>query len=84
MKLKNLLLQRNKKRKKECALIGQYKGKPIKGQMLLLKMPAVTGLSLEDIENAEQAIICYVQRQHFKEEMASLEQGKPCKRGSSL
>jgi len=52
--------------------------------MLLLKMPEVTCLSVEDTENAEKAIICYEQRQHYKEEMATRKRGKPCKRGSSL
>ena len=78
MKLKNLILQMNRKREKECALIGQDKGKSLKDQVLLLKMPVVTSLSVEDIENAEKAIICYEQRQHYREEMATLEQGKPC------
>lgn len=84
MKLKNLLLQMSRKRKEECALISQDKGKSLKDRMLLHKITAVTDLSLEDTENAEKAIVCYEQRQHFKEEMASLKQGKPCRRGSSL
>ncbi|XP_034081069.1 uncharacterized protein LOC117552007 [Gymnodraco acuticeps] len=88
MKLKTILLQMREKRKDDSTDLGarQDKGKRLKDQMLLLNMPTANALrlSVEDTENAEKAIICHEQRQHFKEEIALLEKGKQCNRGSSL
>lgn len=41
-------------------------------------------LSVEDMLEAERAIISFVQRQHFKEEIFSLVKGNSVRRGSSL
>lgn len=82
MKLRNLLQQIGRRRKEECTTIGQDKQKSL--QVQSLPKISVTGLSVEDIEKAEKAIISYEQRHHFKEETVSLKQGKQVKRGSPL
>ena len=87
MKIKKLLLEMCQKRKKTYSLrSSDNKGKSLKDQMLLFRMPSAPALnlSMEDLESAENAIICHEQRQHFKEEMSSLEKGKPCNKGSTI
>ncbi len=64
-----------KKRKEDGFILDHDKGKSLKNQMLLLKIPSAHALSLsfEDYKNPENVIISNLQRQHFKKEFALLE-----------
>ena len=85
MKLKKLLFQMAEK-KGICPQADHDNGKSLKDKMLLLKMPSNQALTLtvEDMDSAEKAIIGHEQRLHFMEEIATLEKGKQCNKGSSL
>ncbi len=72
LKLNQLLLQMSQKKRKEDGFILDHdKGKSLKNQMLLLKIPSAHALSLsfEDYKNPENAIISNVQRQHYKKDV---------------
>lgn len=86
LKVKEFLLQMSRKRKVLGLKSSPDKGKSLKDQMRLLKMPPAhaVSLSVDDDENAEKAIIHHVQKQYFKEEIALLETGKELNRRSPL
>lgn len=41
-------------------------------------------LTMNDLEKAEQSILAYEQRQHFKQEMDLIKQGKYCQKNSPI
>lgn len=83
LKIKTLLLEITKRKKINSGLL-LGKDKPLKERAEALKVAFNGNLTLEDMENAERAILVFKQHQHFKQDIALLERGKPCMKDSSI
>lgn len=83
LKIKTLLLEITKRKKINSGLL-LGKDKPLKERTEALKVAFNGNLTLEDMENAGRAILVFEQHQHFKQDIALLERGKPCMKDSSI
>lgn len=83
LKIKNLLLEITKRKKINSGWL-LSKDKSLKERADALKVAFNANLTVEDMENAERAILVFEQHQHFKQDIALLERGKPCMKDSSI